>query len=452
MIKMHPKGLFFKIFIGLWLMMMLFALTPIIFFLVGSQDNRTTFYNIARKELEKNLHRELRAAASDNNLSEMKAVVKKAERKLGIEVYVFDKDRNEIQGLKYPSGTLDLLNEMKEGNVLLIKKVSDSEDKGVIRVIRANDYTLVSYPNKETNLNYLPLIFMHHMYIMIHIIILSSIASLIIVRFITKPLMILSNASRKIADGDFSVRVSDKLKSRDEIGSLAKDFDIMTAGLQKNREDQESMLRNISHELRSPLTRLRLSLELARAKANETLTPSLDRIEKESERLNSMIGQLLDISRMKESSRLEKSPTHINEITSPLFADCGFEARENGKQLILSDAQDVTVNLDRRLIISALENIVRNAIKYAADEIIINVRKETGYVIFEITDDGEGVPEEMLADIFTPFYRIQSDRDRKTGGTGLGLAIAKAVIEAHHGRIYAENCETGLRVTVFLPL
>jgi len=451
-LKINSRSLFFKIFFGLWATLMLFAITPIIIFLVGNQDNRNTFYSISKKEIEKNIYMDLRRAADSKNLDEIRKLVKKVEENLAVKIYIFDSDRKEIDNKLYPQIIEELINEMQDGKVVLIKKIANGENHGrVIRVIKNHGFTMVSYPSGKEKLPNLLMIMAHHIHIFLYILLLSSVASLIIARYFIKPLVTLSKASREIAEGDFTVRVSDKVKSKDEIGILAKDFDIMAAKLEQNRENQESMLRNISHELRSPLTRLRLSLELARGKADQSTYPALNRIEKESDRLNEMIGKLLEISRIKAHDDMLREDVNISEVVSPVIRDCNFEATETGKKLS-SNISDCIIKANSEMFASSIENILRNAIKYAENNVTITSCVDTDKLVLSISDDGCGVPKEHLVNIFTPFYRVQDDRDRKTGGTGLGLAIAKTVIEAHNGTIFAENNDFGgLKITIYIP-
>ena len=451
--RINPRGLFFKIFFGLWTTLMLFSITPIVFFMLGNQANRNTFYKMAKRDIEKGLYKQIRIAAREGDTAKVHKIIDSAENRLGIDIYIFDKNNKEIDGQSYPAMIDDLLAEMSDGKLVLIKQLPGADDDSVVRIIRTENYILASYPNGEEPKSYIPAIIWHHINILIHILILSSVASLVIVRYFVKPLLTLSKASRQIAEGDFSVRVSDKVNSGDEIGILAKDFDIMTQKLEMNRDNQETMLRNISHELRSPLTRLRLSLELARGKSDASIYPALDRIENESEKLNEMIGKLIEISRIKATDNIHPDPMDINDILKSIIKDCSFEAAETGKELRSDDIISAQIYANPELLKSALENVIRNAIKYAENTVTLRNEISDGKLIIEVKDDGCGVPEEHLVNIFTAFYRVQSDRDRKTGGTGLGLAIAKAVIEAHRGDITALNCMSGgLMIRVTLPM
>ncbi|ADD67558.1 integral membrane sensor signal transduction histidine kinase [Denitrovibrio acetiphilus DSM 12809] len=452
--KMPSRSIYFKVFFGLWITLMVFALTPLFLFLLGSQDNRETFSNLTKKQTAKELYSEIKQAAHENSINQLLSLINEAEKKLGSSIYIFkDNNMSELQNRKYPEGTRKLIKEMHDGKVVLIKRFSeDPADMRLIKVVKAGDFILISYPeDTDTHLSILPIL-SYHLHILIHIFLLAAIASFVIVRYFVKPLLTISQASQKIAEGDFSVRVSHQVKSKDEIGKLAKDFDLMAGKLEQNRQNQETILRNISHELRSPLTRLRLSLELARTKSDKKIYPALDRIEKESERLNEMIGKLLEISRIKGSDDIRMEILKIETIIKPVLRDCGFEAENTGKKLNVHYLPDVKIKGNTELITSAVENIVRNAIKYSEHTVNIDITENAKAVVLRISDDGSGVKEEHLESIFTPFYRVQDDRDRKTGGTGLGLAIAKAIIDAHSGEITAfNNGNNGLTVEITLP-
>lgn len=452
--RVNRHSLFFKVFFGLWLTIMIFALTPVLFFLMSSQDNRDVFYSHTRREMEKKVVIELRNVATAGNTEKIRKLVSFAENTLKIKIHVFDKNRNEVLDKSYPDTALSLLDEMEGGKVVLIKKFSDDPaDNRVVRVIRAGEYIFTAIPISDSKPSYLPLILAYHLRIFLYILLLSFLASIIIVRFLTKPLVILRNAAEKIANGNFGVRVGNTLKRKDEIGLLAADFDQMAERLTKNRQNQENMLRNISHELRSPLTRLRLSLELARSKAGEKASTALDRIESESEKLNEMIGWLLELSRLKDTATITTEDISLCSELKDIIADAEFEASENGKKLTSKIDCSCTLKTNRLFMKSAMENIIRNAIKYARENICIEAVNDNGYVKISVCDDGEGVNAEHLDDIFSPFYRVDDDRDRKTGGTGLGLAITKAFAENCSGSIKAYNAaEGGLCVEIMLPV
>lgn len=450
--KISRHSLFFKIFIGLWVTIMIFALTPLVFLLMNNKDHREVFYNLAKKELDKEIFFKLRTASETGDLNAMQKYINIAENRLNMDIFVFNAEHKEVFGSQYPENALKMINEMDDTKVVFVKKISDDPaDSRVIRIFRTGKFIFAGYPKDDPPPSYTKIIAERHVNLLIYVFFLSLVASLILVRYFTKPLSVLSRAAEKISDGDFSVRVSEKLNRKDEIGILASDFDMMAEKLCINRENQECMLRDISHELRSPLTRLRLSLELARKKAGENATGALDRIETESERLNEMIGWLLEISRVKTSDfPIEKF--YINDVTDEIIADGEFEATANGKILKCTMERNSAMEGNRQWIKSGLENIVRNAIRYSDHKVDINIARDEGCIRILVSDDGTGVDEKHLKNIFTPFYRVQDDRDRKTGGTGLGLSISKTCVEVHNGSIRAFNNKSGgLTIEMLLP-
>ncbi|PLX69079.1 MAG: hypothetical protein C0603_04165 [Denitrovibrio sp.] len=452
--RINRFSLYFKIFVGLWGTIMIFAITPLLMILVSNQESRDAFYEHAKKGLEKNIVIDIRAAANSGNIPSLINQVKRAEKYLNSEIFIFDKNSKELRNKKAPLGADNIIKTMTEDKVVLIKKYSDDKnDKRLIRVIKTDEYVLISYPTGDKPASFSAIIFAKHVNAFIYIFFLSSIASLIITRYFSKPLLTLSKAVKRISEGDFSVRVAEELNRKDEIGQLGKDFDIMAAKLQHIRNTKEATLRNLSHELRSPLTRLRLSLELARAKAGDNATQALDRIELESDRLNEMIGQLLEISRIKSTENLEKETFGIKSAIQIVLSDGYFEANETGKNLTYSEDAEYFIHGNQALLISCFENIIRNAIKYSSSKVDVKVGCEDSFIVVSISDDGTGVADEHLSEIFKPFYRVQADRDRKTGGIGLGLAIAKTIVDAHNGYINAINNQyEGLTIEVRLPI
>lgn len=450
--RLSFNNLFVKIFLTIWATTLLFSAIPITFIMFGDQHHKHTFYEMALQDMSKNVHRELGENIKDGNFKRADELINKARELLGRNIYIFNNDLSEINDKKFPEYSLELISQIHGDKVVIVKdKYDDESMRGPVLVFSAGEYKVVSSTDDDLEPAYLR-IFMHkHIRVMMYVFLLSSIVSFVIVRIFRKPLLTISGASKRIAEGDFSVRVGDEVNSTDAMGKLANDFDKMADRLEKTRDNQEAMLRNISHELRSPLTRLRLSLELARAKAGQGADGALDRIETESERLNEMIGHLLEISRIRDSHNMPIAPVDINEILSQIVADNGFEAAEYGKTLDFSGEVTAKVSGNRKLLISGIENVVRNAIKYAENTIYINVYENIEKVVIKISDDGSGVEGNHLNDIFTPFYRVEDDRDRKTGGTGLGLAIAKAVFDAHNGSVTAYN-EKGLTVEIILPV
>jgi signal transduction histidine kinase len=273
----------------------------------------------------------------------------------------------------------------------------------------------------------------------------------VLARLLSRPLRDIEGAVARFGQGDFSARTGAS-ERRDEFGRLARTFDDMAARIQTLLAAERRLLLDISHELRSPLARLNVAVELARTGDDRQAT--LNRIQKEADRLNALVGELLQVTRAEgDPSALRFEPLRLDEAVRTVAEDSEIEAQSRGNTVRLQHLPETTVNGDPELLRRAIENIVRNAIRYAPPDtpVEIGLRSSAGRVVLSIRDHGPGVPDEDLARIFDPFYRVNTDRDRSTGGVGLGLAIARRAVQLHHGSLRASNANPGLLVELELP-
>ncbi|WP_298773315.1 ATP-binding protein [uncultured Shewanella sp.] len=267
-----------------------------------------------------------------------------------------------------------------------------------------------------------------------------------------RPLRSLKSSADALASGDLSSRVNVETTLRqDEFGQLAKAFNGMADAVEDMIKTQQRLISDISHELRTPLTRLQLSLALNRKKGQET--QEMIRIAYEAEQLEKMIAELLELSRVKLNTQERKTSLELAETLGQVLDDAEFEAGQQHKQLNIEIPESITLPIHPKPLSRAVENLLRNAIRYAKNSITICAKQHKHFVEIEIFDDGPGITNESdLEAIFKPFYRPQSARERETGGWGLGLAITQAGITAHDGHIKAENIKPhGLKVTIKLP-
>jgi two-component system sensor histidine kinase CpxA len=275
---------------------------------------------------------------------------------------------------------------------------------------------------------------------------------------LTAPIMKLRRATQELAGGDLGVRVAPQLgRKGGELADLGRDFDRMADRIANLIESRQRLLRDISHELRSPLARLNIALELARRKTGEGAAGALDRIGLEAERLNEMIGQLLRITRLESGTAVSREEVDLAQLLAQVVADANYEAQTRKRRARLTIHQGIVVNGSRELLHRALENVIRNGLWYTAEdtEVEVALRLDDGGEAAEITvrDLGAGVPRDALEKLFRPFYRVEESRDRQSGGAGVGLAIAEQAIHLHGGTIEAANGEpAGLVVTIRLPL
>ena len=272
--------------------------------------------------------------------------------------------------------------------------------------------------------------------------------------YLTSPIRKLRLATNKLADGDLTTRVAPLLgRRRDEIGDLARDFDKMAGRIENLITSQKRLNSDISHELRSPLARMNVALEIAKQKSSPETQPILSRIESESHRLNEMIGRLLTLAKLESGAEdVERVRVDLTELVRDVAADADFEAQAKGRYVELSKIEPCNVMGNENLLRSAIENVLRNAVRYTAEGTAVDVslQARNGDAILTITDHGGGVPQEELENLFRPFYRVGEDRTRKTGGIGLGLAIADRAVKAHKGSITARNYNGGLQIEIGL--
>ena len=286
--------------------------------------------------------------------------------------------------------------------------------------------------------------------------VLASIACLLLAHYLSKPIWQLRLATKSLANGDLNARAGEKLgRRKDEIADLVRDFDTMAEQIRELLENQKRLLSDVSHELRSPLARLRVALALSRRREDESQRASHERIETEIERLDEMIGRILTLSRLESGQlKLTTSLVDLNELIDDVLADARFEAERTGHSIKFDSDVQVQVDANEELLRSSIENIVRNALYYTAgtEPIHVKLSADNGAAVLRIRDNGPGVPQEALAKLFEAFYRVDDSRMMATGGTGLGLAIAKRAILAHNGTITAQNAlPHGLLIEIRLP-
>ena len=265
------------------------------------------------------------------------------------------------------------------------------------------------------------------------------------------PLNQLAETVRRFGVGDLSARV--RSRRHDGIGDVARAFDQMADRIEKLLTAERRLLQDISHELRSPLARLSFAAELARTSPDREAAAM--RVNKEIDQLTDLAQSLLQITREEgdlTSRKLE--PVALGTLLNDLVQDCEIEAAARNCRLVSLGSSEVELLADPVLLRRAIENIVRNAIWHAPPGSAVEVALDTtqGNASVTVRDYGRGVPAESLAQIFKPFFRVDSSRNADSGGVGLGLAITQRAIHVHHGHVWAENAEPGLRVSVELPL
>ena len=268
---------------------------------------------------------------------------------------------------------------------------------------------------------------------------------------IASPLRALARTVDRFGAGDLAARV--KSSRKDEIGELSRVFDRMAERIGTLLSAERRLLQDVSHELRSPLARLSFAAELVRTA--EDREAAVARLKKEIRRLTDLVGALLQVTRAEgDPSAAAREELRLDELVNEVVEDCRMEAEARGCKIALSDSGELEVCGDRELLRRAIENVVRNSIRYAPPETAVDVRidRANDTARISVRDRGPGVPEEAIEKIFQPFFRVDGSRDSASGGTGLGFAIARRAVGVHHGDLWAKNAQPGLQVCIELPL
>jgi two-component system sensor histidine kinase CpxA len=283
----------------------------------------------------------------------------------------------------------------------------------------------------------------------------SATVSYLLARALSRPIRRFRESANAIAAGDFSARATERVgRRRDEIGLLARDFDRMTDELQQAWQRQTELTQNVSHELRSPLARLRVALELARRRAGDL--PEFERIDIETERVDELIGQILEYSRLGAASQEARTVIDLDELLRSVVEDVGFEFGEAGTGADIEYHSRGSTGIDGYpgALRSAVENVLRNAARHhrGSGAVTAALTWEGDEAVITVEDEGGGVAEHELERLFEPFYRAETKGGRDAaGGAGLGLAIAARAIQQNGGTLAARNTARGLAVEMRLP-
>jgi two-component system sensor histidine kinase CpxA len=265
----------------------------------------------------------------------------------------------------------------------------------------------------------------------------------------------MGNASKALARGNLEVRLPAKGNDKDACDVLAKSFNEMAQAIKTQQHNERRLLADISHELRSPLTRMNVALELLERNHRDHKSAAiLLRMEKELTQMNEMVSLLLGQARDTLLTSSQRGVLEIGKIISDLTEDFAFQGEIENKKITIDITGSLYVYGNAMQLERMLSSILANAMFYspASSVIHVNARMEGENIRISIRDHGPGVPEEQLEDIFRAFYRVDSSRARTSGGVGLGLAVAREAAIQHGGNIVARNAAPGLQVTVTLPV
>jgi two-component system sensor histidine kinase CpxA len=287
---------------------------------------------------------------------------------------------------------------------------------------------------------------------------LTSLLCAVLAQYLTRPIIQLRDAADAIAHGNLDARAGMAGSTRrDEIADLVRDFDIMATEIHDLVESNKRMFMGASHDLRSPISRIRVALSLASTGSDSERAEMHERIEVELLRLNGMIEQILTVARL-ESGELKPAtlPVSLSRVLGEAIEDARFEASQSNVEVVYDEnSPELTIQGEENMLRSAFENVLRNAIFYAGENgrVEVSVKAANGVAAIAVCDNGPGVPEEALPKLFRPFYRVDDARNTNTGGTGLGLSIVSGAVKSHNGRVSARNLQPhGLEILIELPV
>jgi signal transduction histidine kinase len=268
---------------------------------------------------------------------------------------------------------------------------------------------------------------------------------------VISPIRKIANSIAQFGRDDLSVRV--ETDRDDEIGQLGRSFNEMAERLERLIVSERRLLGDISHELRSPLARLKFALKLARTSSDSTA--ALERIERDVDRIASLVADIVEINVVEDDPALhDKREICVRDIIDEVVHDCAVEAEMRGCAIEVNGNVCGQVHGNPELLRRAVENVLRNGIRYSPEKssIVLSLNENAEDATISVRDFGPGVPAKSLARIFDPFFRVEEARNTNGGGSGLGLSIAKRAVHLHRGSITAENATPGLRVNIVIPL
>src|SRR5215210_7450709 len=455
--KIHFRSLYLKIFIWFWLAMIIINVVLFAAFaLTRPTPTRRSWRDLAQTGPNAQKAAEIYEQSGPAGLT---AALQSTEKASGVGATFFDESGKELSGRNIPPGAQELSAKAAESrdiefnfemqNTLVARPVVSA--KGQLYIYVAH----IPRPPFQPSFQSLGLR-------LLVVLVIGGIFCFWLARYVTTPFLKLRTTTNELAEGNLGARVSTKLaKRRDEVGELGRDFNSMAERLESMVKAQQRLLGDISHELRSPLARLGVALGLARQRSGPEANGALDRIERESENLNEMISQLLTLTRLESGTDGRKrTDVDLQALVKEVAEDADFEARSLNRSVQVVQSDNCSIKGVDELLRSAVENVVRNAVRYTPEGTAVEValRRQNGgsdnYAVISVTDRGNGVPEEALEKIFRPFYRTEDARDRQSGGgTGLGLAITERAVRMHGGSVQAVNAaDGGLAVEMRLNL
>ncbi len=453
------RSLFLKIFLYFLLIILLVSTAVIILTYFRDQEFPPLAHQDFARQAVAEYGREAIRAFEHEGIEDVDKFANRLLEKSGIHLLLFDNHGRPLTNRRVPRRMQHMAQRaMQTGEVVFPRMGARNGLASAVRGASGETYFVaISLPERPPSKDLFKGV--THGFLGWRLLILLAITAVVcyvLARSLTAPIGRLRRATRKFADGDLSTRIGDQVRGKNELAGLAHDFDEMAGEIEDLVSAQKNLLRDISHELRSPLARMVIALELVRQQEDPVAkNKALARIELEAERMNVMIGQLLNLTRLESGvSDVPFQTFDLRNLLANLVEDANYEAETRQCKVVYNAPETVIYYGSKELLAQALENVIRNAVKYTADNSVVSVELVAGAenLMIRVADQGSGVPDEALARLFEPFYRVADARDRQSGGTGIGLAIAERAAKLHSGTVLARNLPTGgLLIEITLP-
>ncbi len=456
-------SLFVKIFLWFWLASIVIIGSTIV--LMSVVEPHKPFKDEGR--LVKRLSREGQRAVNileNQGHAELRKFMHGKRKRPGRHVFLFNDKNEALTGRHVPPEAMELSERASNSGVteylhlkrsfMLARPVYGSDGEAYVVISE-----IPRRPRESPVWRYLNPRFLSLRLLVIFIV--ASIFCYWLAWYLTSPIRKLRTASQQLASGDMKTRVVPEMGSRsDELADLGKDFDLMAGRIESLLSSQGRLLRDISHELRSPLARLNVALELARQRSGKEAEEALDRIEREAERMNTLIGQLRTLTLLEGGNEImDKKTIYLSNLVKSISGDTEFESSKRNISVKTELDENIKIEGSEELLRRAIENVLRNALRYTAEGSVIEMSLKKHllegkeHALLKVRDHGPGVNEDELVNLFNPFYRIAESRDRKSGGMGIGLAITDRAVKLHGGTVKAFNAaEGGLVVQIEIPI
>ncbi|MDY6978808.1 MAG: ATP-binding protein [Pseudomonadota bacterium] len=441
--------LFWKIFLGFWLTLVLIAIGVGLAVHWYSQSRLEAITDLAAGPRASFVVNATALALAQGGPESVESLFRSWPGQRLPLVLIVDEEGRDIFDRPVPGVALERAREQLRGANMLsgVRRVlGHNGHEYVIFIPRPGPEGLPQTPSRQMSLGFQ----------LVAALIASLLFSAVLAWYLTRPVRHLQSAANRLARGELATRVMPHIgRRRDEIADLGRDFDHMAAHLQALVSAQQRLLHDVSHELRSPLARLQVAVGLGRQQPDR-LAGMLERIERETGRLDELVGELLTLSRLEAHVDSERDELlDLPALLAEVVEDARFEAGASGREVSLSLQGEAQIRGKPELLRRAFENIIRNAVRYTAPqtEVAVTASTQAQRFVIRVCDQGPGVPPAALERIFEPFVRADGDATGGREGYGLGLAIARRAVMAHGGTVEASQREGGgLCIELGLPL